>query len=620
MEKRDKRRKKERAHGVLRSLAFMISLARKRRPGILFYCLALAAAAILLSVTRLWMLPAILGAVEESAPIGRLAGIILLFAALLMSLTALGAYLASASQFGRVELRLTMAGMIQNKTLTMSYPLVEDRDVQRKKDRAVMQINGNQCAAETIWATLTDLLKNTAEFLICLSLLTALHPALILAVLAAAVISFSVSNHLNGWGWRHRDEEAGYSRRMNYLSERSRDYTLAKDVRIFGLAAWIEDVYDSTLRMFRSHAARAERVYLWGNAVDALMTFLRGAAVYGFLIAAVLRGEMTAAQFVLISGAVSVFSDGIGGIMGGLSILRRQSLDVSAVREFLDTPEPFRMEDGTPVDPDPQGAFEIRFRDVSFRYPGAEQDTLSHIDLTIAPGEKLAVVGRNGAGKTTLIKLLCGFLDPTGGQVLINGTDVRTLNRREYYRLFSAVFQDTSVLAVSIAENIAQTDGPIDGERMDLCISRAGLEGKIRDLPRGLRTHLGRVFEDGIDLSGGEMQSLMLARALYKDAPILVLDEPTSALDPIAESEIYRKYHELTAGRTAVYISHRLASTRFCDRILLIEGGRIAEEGTHDALMAQKGRYAELFEIQSRYYQEGGEEYEGDGTADPARA
>lgn len=429
---------------------------------------------------------------------------------------------------------------------------------------------------------------------------------MIIAVVVTAVFSFSVTNYLNGWGYRHRDEESEYSLRMNYLSEKSRDYTLAKDVRIFGMGDWIEDVYNSILRLYRSFVARGERVYIWGNIADIILTFTRNGIVYFFLIAAVLKGEMSAAQFVLYFNTVNVFTSGISNIMSDFATLRKQSLDISAVREFLDYPESFQMDEGTPLVPDLKFPYQIELRDVTFCYPKAEKNTLSHINLIIRPGEKLAIVGLNGAGKTTLIKLLCGFLDPTEGKVLLNNVDIRTYNRRDYYRLFSAVFQDFSILDVTIAENIAQTDENIDTEFMGRCIDQAGLTEKIAGLPNGVETHIGRVFEDGIDLSGGELQRLMLARALYKNAPIIILDEPTSALDPIAESDIYNKYNELTDGRMAVYISHRLSSTRFCDRIILIAEGRIDEEGTHDELIARNGHYADLFEIQSRYYREGG--------------
>lgn len=230
------------------------------------------------------------------------------------------------------------------------------------------------------------------------------------------------------------------------------------------------------------------------------------------------------------------------------------------------------------------------------------------MNLTIHPGEKLAVVGLNGAGKTTLVKLLCGLLDPTKGQVLLNGQDIRTFNRREYYELFSAVFQNYSLLDVSLGENVSQTPENGDERKIWKCLEKAGLTQAVEKLPDKLDTHIGReVYLDGILLSGGQTQRLMLARALYKDGSILFLDEPSAALDPLAEHDIYMKYSEMTKGRTSLFISHRLASTRFCDRILYLEHGTILEEGTHEELLNLGGAYAELFEVQSRYYQEGRE-------------
>ena len=217
-------------------------------------------------------------------------------------------------------------------------------------------------------------------------------------------------------------------------------------------------------------------------------------------------------------------------------------------------------------------------------------------------------MGLNGAGKTTLVKLLCGLLDPTEGRVLLNGVDVRQFNRQEYYGLFSAVFQEFSILNVTIAENIAQNTANIDDARVNACIDQAGLTQAVAQLPQGAQTYVGReVFLDGVLFSGGQTQRLMLARALYKDSPILILDEPTAALDPLAENDIYLKYNDMTAGKTSLFISHRLASTRFCDRIILLADGGIAEEGTHESLLAAGGAYASLFAVQSRYYQEGKE-------------
>ncbi len=253
------------------------------------------------------------------------------------------------------------------------------------------------------------------------------------------------------------------------------------------------------------------------------------------------------------------------------------------------------------------------FRDVSYAYTETGEDgqpqtiqVLEHLNLEIAPGEKLAVVGANGAGKTTFVKLLCGLLHPRQGELLVGGVPVRDMDPGEYYGLFSAVFQNSGALPVSIADNIAlNVTGDVDRERLRSCIRAAGLEEKVRSLPRGLDTCLNRrVAEQGTELSGGQLQRLLLARALYKDAPVLVLDEPTAALDPLAEQAVYERYRRFTEGKTAVFISHRLASTRFCDRIVLLENGRVAECGTHEQLLALGGRYAEMFRIQSRYYRE----------------
>ena len=282
-----------------------------------------------------------------------------------------------------------------------------------------------------------------------------------------------------------------------------------------------------------------------------------------------------------------------------------QSLDISIIREFIEYHEPFSLDDGREISPDPMGKYEIALENVSFKYPGSEKYILKNVNLTLHAGEKLAVVGLNGAGKTTIVKLLCGFYDPTEGRVTLNGTDIRELRRRDYYKMFSAVFQSFSLLASTVAANVAQSEDDIDMQRVRDCAAMAGLTEKIESLPQGYDTLMNRdVYEDAIMLSGGETQRLMLARALYKNSPIIMLDEPTAALDPIAEAELYEKYGDMTSGKSSVYISHRLASTRFCDRILFIEDGGIAEQGTHDELLAKGGRYAELFEVQSRYYKE----------------
>ena len=336
------------------------------------------------------------------------------------------------------------------------------------------------------------------------------------------------------------------------------------------------------------------------------MTLLRNGIAYVYLIWQTLEQGLPASEFLLYFTAVSGFTVWVTGILSEFSQLHKESIGLSKVQEYLNIPEPFKFEDG--IQPPVADGYELKLEKVSFRYPGTEKNILENINLTIHPGEKLAVVGLNSAGKTTMVMLLCGFYDPTEGRVLLNGIDIREFNRRQYYELFSAVFQGFSIQDTTIAECVAQTATDIDMDKVTDCLDKAGLTTAIAKFPDDVKTHFGReVYLDGVMLSGGQTQRLMLARALYKDGPILVLDEPTAALDPIAENDIYMKYSEMTAGKTSLFISHRLASTRFCDRIIFVADGGIAEEGTHEELLAKNGAYANLFEVQSRYYRKGGE-------------
>lgn len=598
---------KKSKYNMWQNTGFMLGIAWKHDKSVIFLCIALAMATAGVTITELLIAPMILQKVETMAPLGQLITSILGFSVVLMILSGLKAYLTANTLFGRVGLRTKFMMMISRKDAQTSFSNILDTDFLQMEDKAMRACSSNGEATEAIWTTWTDILTNVLGFVVYLALLSNLNLGLILVVLVTTIAGYFVNKRINEWGYRHREEEIQYNKKMNYAYHTSVNRAFAKDIRIFGLRTWVEDVWNSAYSLYRAFLEKREKIYLWTNVIDLVLAFVRNGIAYAYLIGLTLNQGLPVSQFLLYFNAVSGFTQWVTGILDQFSILHKQSLDLSTVRELLEWPEQFRFEDGEPLAKDLDKEYEIKLEDVSFRYPKAEKDTISHINLTIHPGEKLAIVGLNGAGKTTLVKLVCGFLDPTQGRVLLNGEDIRKYNRRDYYKLFEAVFQDFSVLEASVAENVAQRVEDIDIPKVWSCLEEAGLTEKVRSLPKQLDTKIGRrVFEDGVELSGGQTQRLMLARALYKDAPLLVLDEPTAALDPIAENDIYMKYSEMTHGRTSLFISHRLASTRFCDRILFMEHGKIAEEGTHDQLLKLGGGYANLFEVQSQYYKEGG--------------
>ena len=447
-------------------------------------------------------------------------------------------------------------------------------------------------------------------FAVYLALLSSLSPLLILVVIATTAAGYFVSRKVNQFGYLHREEEAAYTAEMRYVKRTVTSRAFAKDIRIFGLKPWLMEVWQKSFRLYESFLRRREKHYFLTNLADFLLSLLRNGISYAYLLHLTLTEGLSASTFLLYFTAASGFTQWITGILEQFTTLSKESLEISVVREFLEWPEGFQLTGGDPIPDAVNGTYELQLEHVTYRYPGAAEDTIHDLSLTLHRGEKVALVGLNGAGKTTLVKLLCGFLDPTQGTVRLNGVDIRKLNRRAYYKLFSAVFQEFSLLEATVAENVAQQVEGIDEEKVWQCLENAGLSDAVRALPQGLQTHLGRsIYDDGTELSGGQTQRLMLARALYRDGAVLVLDEPTAALDPITESEIYLKYSEMTQGKTSLFISHRLASTRFCDRIILLENGSIAEEGSHEALLQRGGSYAKLFSVQRRYYEEGGESH-----------
>lgn len=600
-EREDKKEKAEKPrYGMWSNVLYMIRLSREV-PGLMLQKSCAVLVGVVISVTGLYMSPTLLRILEQHRSLEQLLGTLGIFALVLMTASAVKGYLDQQA-VRLIVAREVILQRINAKMGTCSYSLLQDDSFRNQYEKGKKSTGGNEAAAEDIWRTMFSLLQNLICFGIYLALLTQVKPLLIVVTLATTGLSYLITYRFVQQDYRFQEEASKPSRGGFWVFNATRDPKLAKDVRIFGMRDWLEGMYVKYRRLAEDVEKRRARNNILSDLVSLALDFLRNGIAYAYLLVITLQGDLSAGEFLLYFTAVGGFSTWVTGILSGFTTLHRQSIEISAVREFCEFPEPFRMEGGRELTVDREAAYELELRDVSYRYPTGKKPVLEHLNLKIRPGEKLAVVGVNGAGKTTLIKLLCGFLDPDQGAVLLNGVDIREYDRQDYYRLFSAVFQDFSILGGSIAENVAQCTSP-DEKKVWSCLEQAGVRERIERLPGGLDAKLEKkVYPEALELSGGETQRLMMARMLYKDAPVMLLDEPTAALDALAEQDIYERYNELAKGRTSVYISHRLASTRFCDRVILLEDGGIREEGTHEQLLALDGRYAELFRVQSKYY------------------
>ncbi len=510
------------------------------------------------------------------------------------------------SLLSRYRFDLTTA--IEHKSVTMFYETYEKKETRDLRERAASagyMTNGEVPLCQ-VPEQATELIRNVLCYFLFGTILSGISPLLVVLLTLAPMANYLCVRAYNRYEFATRSERTDIGRKLDYVSRNAADFTAAKDVRVYGLAQWLRQIYEDLFRKNSDWQKKLDNRRFLGRVVDLLVILIRDGGAYALLISMALRGELRADEFVLYFGAISGFATFVGNMITAWNTMQTASLKVSDYRAYMDLPDG----DGTGTEPAEahlEKAPEITFSHVSFRYPGAQKDTLHDLSFTIHSGERVALVGVNGAGKTTLVKLLCGLYTPTSGEIRVDGVNARDFRRNAYYRLFSPVFQEVRTSIFSLAETVACCLGDrVDRQKAERCMRRAGLGAKLDALPKGMDTRLDKqVNRDGVELSGGEAQKLMMARALYKDAPVLVLDEPTAALDPIAENEVYLEYRNMTESKTALFISHRLASTRFCDRILFLQNGSVTEEGTHEALIAAGGEYARLFDIQSCWYQPG---------------
>lgn len=497
-----------------------------------------------------------------------------------------------------------------NKMMDVDYRLVEKSDFRLKFEKSKEFAVNKVSLHNDFIGVFINFINNFLGIFTYIIILGVINPYLILILLAAGTVNFICMFKLHDVLWASHHKNMKIQHEANYLFRESIDFPAAKDVRLYSYKTLFERKLAALLT--QKHAIENYRFKqnVKFNLIVASLTVLAEGSALFFLIRDVLYNGLSIANFVFYIGLVTGFWAWIVYFTNSLYRMKNQCKLCDMFRDFMEL-------EYTETDGDEgnsgggknlcigkDGPDTISFNNVFFSYDNGIE-ILKDINFTVKRGERVAIIGENGAGKTTLIKLLCGLLRPVSGSILFNGADISTLSKESYCGLFSAVFQDYNILPLSIEQNIG-LDFPenLDSGRVNAAIDTVGLREKIDSLEDKEKTLLDKkIHKSGINFSGGETQKLLLARVIYKDAPIMVLDEPTSALDALAERNMYLKYNQFTENKFSFFISHRLASTRFCDKIMFIKNGEIVEEGSHEALIEKKGHYWSMFEMQKYYYE-----------------
>ncbi len=484
--------------------------------------------------------------------------------------------------------------------MEIDFALTENKDA---LDQIRKANDGLRWAGHTypIAKTFFGLISSIIQALGVITLLALNAPWLLLITASMLTLSALLNKKKNAVEVEWFGKLAGLNRIFGYVIFRLEDFRFGKDIRLYNASGMMlekaSQQINRLVKMFEEKTWKTYPLDILSLAANALRDF----GAYLYLGALAILGKISIGTFSqLISASGTLYTAVNNAIFGFQNIVKFTNYGHELVK-FMNYPA--YLEKGDRKIERMSGEHTIEFKDVSFTYPNTSVQILKHVSIKLKTGDKLSVVGLNGAGKTTFIKLLCRLYDVDEGEILFDGVNIKDYDYDEYMKLFSVVFQDFRLLAFTVKDNILLGKEDESG-RVEALLEQVGLKNKVDGLPKGADTTMFRFFDkDGVELSGGEQQKLALARALYKDAPVVILDEPTAALDPIAEYEIYRQFNDIVGGKTAVYISHRLSSCKFCDKIAVFSGGTIAEYGTHDELVKKKnGIYAEMFHAQAQYY------------------
>ncbi len=611
----EQKKEKYKVSDGIREFFGLIRYVSKKSKAVFLIGVPFILTSVLVGGIQVYLPKAVLAALETGKSVGYLAMVLLILAALLLSSLLVNTKLTVMIEKWNILLRHEMNMEFARKLLYVDYGDLEKKEFHVCRDRAMAAIEGswgegrNIPSVNRFAAVFYEALSFLGSVLLYSAVVGRRSLLLSLMIIATGLGAVLISVQA---GKKYQETASLASqawRKEKYITKRTGDFSMAKDIRLYQMKDWLLSV----IAKYAGIRLKYKGKELFHDGVmqltASMMVVIQNIFVYAYLVSGVIGGSISISDFVLYTGASASLSKALYELSGKLIDLHKISINYGRFHAFLDYGKDMERE-ALPVR---REELTITLSHVSFRFPESGEDLLKDLNLTVKSGEKLAVVGVNGAGKTTLMKLICGLLTPTQGTVSVNGRDMKLLTPEERYCYFSCAFQDISFLPVSIRENISMCPASeSDEERIWACLEMAGMKERILQLPDKLDSLMEKDINEGaVDFSGGERQKLILARALYRDSGALILDEPTAALDPISENDIYMRYAAFSEGKTSFFVSHRLSSTRFCDRILLLSGGRIAEEGTHEELLKKGGLYAEMFALQSQYYKEKGESAEG---------
>lgn len=599
---------------IPQNIGYMISFYKKEMPIFLWMCLFEILLGSIIPYLEIYLPKFVVELVTNRYTMEQAVRSMVLFGLFFVIIEAVKGGCEQGKYFLYNGKRNDVAAMLFLKSLRIPFSNSEEGNANNLYWKALHSIDsGDYSAMYRFSYDTVNILVNLICFFLYSTVLGYLSFWVMILLLVLSLIQYALCISEVRYMERYRDRYAQFYKKRSYLHSVMGKEEAAKDISIFPMKQWLNyhnDVLISLKRGIDKEKMTKEKIY-WQ--AGSLLALGRDLFAYIYLIRQAQAGIIDAGEFVLYFGAITGFAVFVNSIMTSFASLQEGNISLNHLRSYLELEEE-DVHSGSHSIRELQTPVSFTFRNVSFRYPskeegaeGAAEDSgqwiFRHLNLTIHGGEKIAIVGTNGAGKTTLVKLLCGLYEPQEGEILVNGIPIKEFPKEELYRLYAAVFQEPFIMPFTLGENLALSKN-YDKERCISALEEAGLKELFQKRGYTLDTYFGKdMGEDGIELSGGQKQRFLLARALYKDAPVLILDEPTAALDPIAESEIYDEYAKLSKDKTAIFISHRLASTRFSDRILLIGNQGILEEGTHEELLQKNGVYAEMFEVQKSYYE-----------------